>query len=111
MNTERKIQRLENEAQRLRDVNSELQLEINSLTREMAYKDRTIETLEGKLTQLQAAFDTVAQQGSEAIEDAAEAAMMYREQLDSLRKMKRQYQTEMEQLMFMLRREANGKAV
>ena len=111
MNTDRRIARMESELQRLREKNGDLQSEINALTRENTYKDKTITELEAKLAGMQESFDEIARLGSEAVEDAAEAAMQYREQLAIMKETKKKYETEMGQLMAMLRREVNGKAV
>lgn len=99
MNKDRKIERQENDIQRLRDMLAELQHENSALKKTLADKNARIEMMEAAQDELYDRWQEHVKEHAQAIEEAYEAKMQFAEECKKIAEIRERYKKEMGEFM------------
>ena len=102
MKQEKKVAYLERELELLRAENKDLRAELKRLEIQLEHKDGALADKEAACEELQAAFDKVCFDCSQAIEQAAEAEMLFQQKTAEIKELSKGYKEEIERLLSMM---------
>ena len=105
MKQEKKLAYLERELDKVREENKELTVELKALELQLARKDEELNGKDEAYNSLQAEYDKVCFDCSQAIEQAAEAELLFQQKTAEMKELSKGYKEEMEQLLGMMKRQ------
>ncbi len=105
MKQEKKLAYLEKELDILRRENKDLRAEIEAAELQLKLREDSLAEKDAAYDKLQEAFDKVCFDCSQAIEQAAEAELLFQQKTAEVKELSKGYKEEMEQLLGMMQRQ------